>query len=63
MKCQLKWCKSGKEAVTRVNENIGDGSWSTWICQGCRNALGLVEGDDLPEPDIVSWKLKERYKE
>ncbi len=46
--CELKACRSKQPAVVSVNENIGDGSWRTDICQPCADRLGLKDGDDLP---------------
>ena len=42
--CELKNCKSKEEDV-RVNEDIGDGCWSVYICKNCADKLGLKDGD------------------
>lgn len=58
MKCEIKWCLSGfGRASVRVNETIGDGSFSTMICRTCADALDIRNGDDLPPAHIVEWIL------
>lgn len=51
--CEIRWCRSGEPATVRVNENIGDGAWSTMICQWCATVIGVRENGDLPDAGTV----------
>ena len=57
-KCLIRWCKSGLDGTVPVNENIGDQSYRTEICINCATALGIKEGDDLPDANVVERTLK-----
>jgi hypothetical protein len=56
--CEIRWCGTPAEGLVSVNENIGDGSFRVVICDQCAAALGLKEGDDLPEPAVVKSKIE-----
>lgn len=60
-KCELTWCKSGKDGTVDVNEIIGDGAWRTMICEDCAKALDMKKYGDLPEAPIVKERLKKYY--
>lgn len=64
--CELRDCIGRQvyggpgQAVMRVNDVQGDGSWSTRVCQKCADALGLRDGCDLPEDrDWLHEKLRD----
>ena len=55
--CEIKWCRRDGELIS-VSENIGDGSWLIGICTDCAAAIGVDEGDDLPDSTVVYARLK-----
>lgn len=59
--CELQWCKSGKDATVRVNENIGDGCFAVTVCEQCQEALNIKPGQDLPEAHEVQDILERVY--
>lgn len=62
-KCEIRWCINNRKANGKISvtEVIGDGAFRVDICRDCANILGMVEGMDLPDPDVVEKTLK-RYK-
>lgn len=57
--CELKWCiGKEKDMVIFVNENIGDECYNVNICLECAYVLGMRQGQDLPDANIVEKKLK-----
>lgn len=60
-KCEIRWCISQhrRKAQITVNEIIDDGSYLTYICQPCAEAIGVREGDDLPDSHEVLKRLKQ----
>lgn len=61
-KCEFKYCKSGKLSTVRVNENIGDASYSAWICEECAELLNLKSGSDISyDVDRVNKALRKHY--
>lgn len=63
--CELTLCASYHTDKTgiRVDENIDDASFNTWICNTCAGILGLKDGDDLPDGNIVNRKLRAARKQ
>jgi len=61
-KCALRWCESDKPGIVEACENIGDGAWSTMICEDCARALCMPHGGDLPAPHIVQDRLRTYYR-
>lgn len=61
--CELTECRSGLKGDVIVNDNIGDGAWSTLICSECATVIGLREGSDIPDDTAaVNKQLREHYK-
>jgi hypothetical protein len=61
-KCEFKECKSHLPGSIGVYENIGDGSWLTYICRRCAQVVGLKPGDDIPyDADHVNQQLIAAY--
>ncbi len=59
-KCELKGCRSELPAEIRVNENLGDASYSTRICETCADILSLSEGGDIPQN--ATRKIRAAYR-
>lgn len=51
--CEIKWCKSGLPVAIHVNESMDDGCWRVGLCQLCADAIGIIEGQEMPDARLV----------
>lgn len=60
--CEIRRCLGSRHYHNRgeihVTEIVGDGAYLALICRPCADAIGVREGDDLPDYDEVLKRLK-----
>lgn len=55
--CEIRWCLSKQPGTIRVEECLGDECYNTWICGMCAEAIGVCEGDSLPDSVTVKKRI------